>query len=74
MDYIDFSYAKINPKNLVGVDEYNQAFFDSIDQIEIDISNEVDFNNIVQKFDIESTSISNFKYSEMRMKLKKYLI
>ena len=49
---------------MVGVDEYNQAFFDSIDQIEIDISNEVDFNNIVQKFDIESTSISNFKYSE----------
>ena len=35
VDYIDFSYAKINPKNLVGVEEYNQAFFDSIDQIEI---------------------------------------
>ena len=41
VDYINFSYAKINPKNLVGVDEYNQAFFDIIDQIEIDISNEI---------------------------------
>ncbi len=71
VDYIDFSYAKINPKNLVGVDEYNQAFFDSIDQIEIDISNEVDFNNIVQKFDIESTSISNFKFSENASKIEK---
>ena len=71
VDYIDFSYAKINPKNLVGVDEYNQAFFDNIDQIEIDISNEVDFNNIVQKFDIESTSISNFKYSENANEIEK---
>ena len=71
MDYIDFSYAKINPKNLVGVEEYNQAFFDSIDQIEIDISNEVDFNNIIQKFDIESTSISNFKYSENADEIEK---
>ncbi len=71
VDYIDFSYAKINPKNLVGVEEYNQAFFDSIDQIEIDISNEVDFNNIIQKFDIESTSISNFKYSENADEIEK---
>ena len=59
---------------MVGVDEYNQAFFDSIDQIEIDISNEVDFNNIVQKFDIESTSISNFRYSENLIKRKLKII
>ena len=71
VDYVDFSYAKINPKNLVGVDEYNQAFFDSIDQIEIDISNEIDFNNIVQKFDIKSISISNFKYSENSNEIEK---
>ena len=71
VDYIDFSYAKINPKNLVGVDEYNQAFFDSIDLIEIDISNEVDFIDIVQKFGIESTNISNFKYSETAKEIEK---
>ena len=71
VDYIDFSYAKINPKNLVGVDEFNQAFFDSIDQIEVDISNEVDFIDIVQKFDIESTNISNFKYSETAKEIEK---
>ena len=39
VEYIDFNYSIINPKNLVGVDEFNQAFFDKIDQIEIDISN-----------------------------------
>ena len=71
VDYIDFSYAKINPKNLVGVDEYNQAFFDSIDQIEIDISNEIDFNDIVQKFNIVSTNVSNFKFSENANEIEK---
>ena len=34
-------------KNLIGIDEFNQSFFDKIDQIEIDISNEIDFKNIV---------------------------
>ncbi len=71
VDYIDFEYAKINPKNLVGVDEYNQAFFDSIDQIEIDISNEIDFNDITKKFNIKSSSITNFKYSEDKNEIEK---
>ena len=71
VDYIDFEYAKINPKNLVGVDEYNQAFFDSIDQIEIDISNEIDFNDITKKFNIKSSSITNFKYSEDKKEIEK---
>ncbi len=71
VDYLDFSYAKINPKNLVGVDEFNQAFFDSIDQIEIDISNEVDFSDIVEKFNIKSTNITNFKYAEDKNEIEK---
>ena len=33
-DYIDFSYVIITPKNLIGLDEFNQAFFDAIDDIE----------------------------------------
>ena len=32
VEYIDFDYSIINPKNLVGVDEFNQTFFDKIDQ------------------------------------------
>ena len=28
MEYLDFDYAIINPKNLIGVDEFNQSFFD----------------------------------------------
>ena len=31
-EFIDFKYAILNPKNLIGVDDYNQAFFDQIDE------------------------------------------
>ena len=41
IEYLDFDYAVLNPKNLVGLDEFNQAFFDKIDEIEVDISNEI---------------------------------
>ena len=63
VEYIDFSYAVINPKNLIGVDDFNQSFFDKIDQIEIDISNEVEFNTIISKLDIKSKNVTNFKFS-----------
>ena len=40
-DYIDFSYVIITPKNLTGLDEFNQAFFDKIDDIENKISKNI---------------------------------
>ena len=51
-DYIDFSYAIITPKNLVGLDEFNQAFFDKVDDIENKISKNVDFKTIVNELNI----------------------
>ena len=30
-EYIDFKYVILNPKNLIGVEEFNQEFFDEID-------------------------------------------
>ena len=71
IDYLDFSYAKITPQNLLGLDEFNQAFFDKIDQIEIDISNEIDFNSIVNNLKIKSTSIKNFRFSEDKDQIEK---
>ena len=63
VEYVDFNYAVINPKNLIGIDEFNQSFFDKIDQIEIDISNDLDFETIVSNLKIKPVSIKNFKYS-----------
>ncbi len=63
VEYIDFSYAIINPKNLIGVDEFNQSFFDKIDQIEEDISNETKFENIIGDLNIKPVIIRDFKFS-----------
>ena len=63
VEYLDFEYAIINPKNLIGVNEFNQAYFDKIDQIEVDISNETDFKTIVNNFNISSIKVSDFKFS-----------
>ena len=54
-DYIDFSYAVITPKNLTGLDEFNQVFFDKIDDIENMISNNINFKTIINGLDIKPT-------------------
>ncbi len=62
-EYLDFDYAIINPKNLIGVDEFNQSFFDKIDQIEEEISNEVQFETIVSNLKINSINVKDFRYT-----------
>ena len=71
VEYLDFDYAIINPKNLIGVDEFNQSFFDKIDQIEIDISNEVSFDDIVSDLKIKPIKINNFKFSDNKNEIEK---
>ena len=71
VEYIDFNYSIINPKNLVGVDEFNQAFFDKIDQIEIDISNELPFESIVTNFDLKFKKIKDFRFTYDKNDLEK---
>ena len=70
IEYIDFNYAIINPKNLIGIDEYNQSFFDKIDQIEVDISNKVQFKTIVSNLNITPVNINNFKFSSDKNKIE----
>ncbi len=71
VEYIDFKYSIINPKNLIGVDEFNQAFFDKIDQIESDILNGIDFDSLISKLNLESININNFRYSEKSNEIEK---
>ena len=59
-DYIDFSYIKITPKNLVGLDEFNQTFFDKIDEIENKISKNIDFKTIVNDLNITPIIETNY--------------
>jgi peptidyl-prolyl cis-trans isomerase D len=52
-DFIDFSYVIITPKNLIGLDEFNQAFFDAIDEIDNKISKNIDFTTIINELNIK---------------------
>ena len=71
VEYIDFNYVVLNPKNLIGTDDFNQTFFDKIDEIDINISNEIDFRSIVSNLDIEPISVKNFKFSKDKNEIEK---
>ena len=71
IEYIDFNYAIINPQNLIGVDEFNQTFFDKIDQIEIDISNNLDLDSILRDTEIEKIQVSDFRYTYDKSDIEK---
>ncbi len=62
IEYIDFKYAVINPKNLIGVNEFNQAFFNKIDEIESNILNGVDFDQITSDFNLKILKSTNYRY------------
>ena len=71
IEYLDFKYAIINPKILIGVNEFNQSFFDKIDQIEIDIANGVLFENIINEYKISQVNKKNFRFSSETDEIEK---
>ena len=54
-EHIDFSYIIISPKILTGSDEFDQTFFNKIDEIENQISKNVDFKSIANDLKISPT-------------------
>tara|TARA_Y100001958_G_scaffold148267_1_gene129768 strand:+ start:374 stop:1792 length:1419 start_codon:yes stop_codon:yes gene_type:complete len=64
VEYLDFSYVVLNPKNLIGVEDFNETFFEKIDQIEIDIANGIEFINIISNLDISPIKKKNFRFSQ----------
>ena len=59
-EYIDFKYVSLNPKNLIGVEEFNQEFFDRIDEIENKISQGDSFETILGSININATKVTEF--------------
>ena len=59
-DFIDFSYTIITPKNLIGLDEFNQDFFNAIDEIENKISKNIDFQTIINELKIKSINKKDY--------------
>ena len=65
-EYIDFKYAELNPKILIGLEEFNQDFFDEIDKIENKISNGDDFQSIIQNIKTDIKEIKQFTPSSTK--------
>ena len=59
-DFIDFKYAILNPKNLIGLEEFNQEFFDEIDKIENKISQGVTFDAIIENINTNVLEIKEY--------------
>ena len=59
-DFIDFKYAILNPKNLIGLEEFNQDFFDEIDAIENKISQGDTFDSILENINVDIKEVNKF--------------
>ncbi len=73
-DFIDFSYSKVTPKDLIGLDEYNDEFFNKIDEIEISLLNNANFIDVIKSYNLKSISRNNFipKSEEVTIESKIY--
>ena len=59
-EYISFSYLKITPKNLIGIDDYNHDFFNKIDEIENEMSNGVTIKDVATNFNLKLIKKENY--------------
>ncbi len=60
IDFIDVSYAKITPKNLIELDEFNDEFFKKIDEIENNILNGSNIKEINEIYNLKLNELNNF--------------
>ena len=59
-EYIDFKYVALNPKNVIGIEEFNQEFFDEIDRIENKISQGDTFDKIIKDLKVKVLEIKEY--------------
>ena len=65
-EYIDFKYAVLNPKILIGLEEFNQDFFNEIDKIENKISQGVTFEAIIENINANVLEIKEYTPSSTK--------
>ena len=61
---INYKYIKIDPNGLTGANEYDQEFFNKIDEIENKISEGVNFNSISNELDLPVKIKINFNIQD----------
>ena len=63
-DYIDISFTKILPKNLINSVEYNNEFFKILDEIDNDIANGSDINELAKKYNLKINKYENYIFKD----------
>ena len=63
---ISFNYTKITPNNLIGVNEFNQNFFDKVDEIENDIANGIEFKDLKNKYNLQTKYVENYNQNKYK--------
>ena len=63
-EFINFSYLKITPENLIGSNEYSQDFFSIIDEIENDILNGKNIEDIALNFNLNIINKKNYNKND----------
>ena len=59
-DFINFSYVKITPENLIDADEYNDEFFKIIDDIDNKVLNNESIDLIANQYNLELKIVNNY--------------
>ncbi len=59
-EFINFSYVKITPQNLLNNEVYNDEFFKIIDEIDNKVLNNEDIKSITNQYDLELKNKLNF--------------
>ena len=63
-DYIDISYIKITPIDLINNMEYDNEFFQILDDIDNDIANGSNITDIANKYNLKTTNKKNYYLKE----------
>tara|TARA_Y100000590_G_scaffold94849_1_gene107500 strand:+ start:3255 stop:4703 length:1449 start_codon:yes stop_codon:yes gene_type:complete len=58
--YKTINYIKLNPKNVIGKDEFNDLYFEKIDEIDDAIVQGENINNIKEKYNLTSLKTESF--------------
>ena len=72
-EYIDFRYVVLTPKNLTGFDEFNQSFFDKIDDIENKISKNINFKTILNELNLKQITKKDYINLENQETIENYI-
>ena len=69
----DFEYAELKPLNIIGENDYNENFFNKINEIENKILDGVEFDQIAKSYNL-STKVTGLINKENKSKIDKKLV